>query len=485
MVWDGEYDCLFIGGRWVPAATDERIEVVSPYTEQIVARVPSGSNADIDAAVAAARTAFDHGPWPRLPRAERLAALSRLSAGMSAAETTMAELVTTEMGCPITQSRAIHAQRPRLIVDSMIEIGRTYPFTEVRSSDSGRARVTREPIGVVAAIVPWNAPHLVSMMKLAPALLAGCTVVLKPSPETPLDAYLLAELVSRAGFPDGTVNVVPAHRGPSEYLVTHPGVDMVSFTGSTAAGRRIGELCGGMLRRTALELGGKSAAIVLDDADLAATVEAVRVGAFRNTGQVCSAKTRVVVSRGRAGEFVEALRAATAAMTVGDPFDPGTEFGPLVTAQHRERVEALIRVGQQAGATTVLGGGRPQDLGTGWFVEPTIFTDVEPSMRIAQEEVFGPVLCVLEYEDEDHAVAIANDSRYGLNGAVFSADPEHALAVADQLRTGTVELNGNPAGLAAPSGGVKDSGLGRELGPEGITEFVEFKSIGLPRDLVL
>nr|WP_063063459.1 aldehyde dehydrogenase [Nocardia violaceofusca] len=485
MVWQGKYDSLFIGGQWVAPSTDERIDVVSPYTEQTIASVPAGANADIDAAVAAARRAFDHGPWPRMSLADRLEVMGRLSAEMRAAETLMAEVVSAEMGCPITQSHSIQALRPRLIVDAMIDLAQEYPFDEIREAPSGRARVTREPVGVLAAIVPWNAPHLVTMMKLAPALLAGCTVVLKPSPETPLDAYLLAEFLSRAGLPDGVVNIVPAHRDPSEYLVTHPGVDMVSFTGSTGAGRRIGSLCGGLIRRAALELGGKSAALVLDDADLESTVEALRVGAFRNTGQVCSSKTRVVVSRRRATEFIDALRAATESMPVGDPSDPATEFGPLVSARQREAVEGYIRAGGAEGATAVLGGGRPAGLDTGWFVEPTIFAGVRPEMRIAQEEIFGPVLSVLEYDTEDEAVAIANDSSYGLNGAIFTADPQHALALAERIRTGTVEINGNPVGLAAPVGGVKNSGLGRELGPEGFDEFIEFKSVGLPRDLTV
>ncbi|MFF0494009.1 aldehyde dehydrogenase [Nocardia sp. NPDC004068] len=485
MVWQGEYDRLFIGGRWEVPSTDEVIEVISPYTEKPIARVPAAGTADVDAAVAAARAAFDRGPWPRMSLADRIEVLGRLSAGMRDAETLMAELVSDEMGCPITQSHGIQAVRPRLIVDAMIDLARAYPFDEIREAPSGRARVTREPVGVLAAIVPWNAPHLVTMMKLAPALLAGCTVVLKPAPETPLDAYLLAELLTRAGLPDGVVNIVPAHREPSEYLVTHPGVDMVSFTGSTGVGRRIGALCGGLVRRVALELGGKSAAVVLDDADPESTVSALRTGAFRNTGQVCSAKTRVVVPRGRAADFTDALRAATERMPVGDPADPTTEFGPLVSARQRETVERYIRSGRAEGATVVLGGGRPAGLDTGWFVEPTIFAGVRPDMRIAREEIFGPVLSILEYDTEEQAIDIANDSSYGLNGAIFTADPGRAVQIAERIRTGTVEINGNPVGLAAPVGGVKDSGVGRELGPEGFDEFIEFKSVGLPRDLAM
>ncbi|GHB73585.1 putative aldehyde dehydrogenase [Streptomyces viridiviolaceus] len=482
MVWQGNYGKLYIGGRWVaPSVDGETIPVVSPSTEEEIARVPAASHADVDRAVEAARTAFDQGPWPRMKLEERIGALRGLSARLAEHESVMAELVTAEMGCPITQSHAIQALRPRLILDTMIELAPKYPFDSLRDSATGRARVTREPVGVVAAVVPWNAPHLVTMMKLAPALLAGCTVVLKPSPETPLDAYLLAELIDRSGIPDGVVSVVPAHREVSEYLVSHPGVDKVSFTGSTAAGRRIAAVCGQAVRRVTLELGGKSAAIVLDDADLDATLESLRVGAFRNTGQVCSAKTRVLVSRRRAKDVIDGLVELTAAMPVGDPFDPETEFGPLVTAQQRERVEGYIRSGRASGATVAYGGGRPEGPANGWFVEPTLFSKVESSMRIAQEEIFGPVLSILEYDHEDEAVAMANDSEYGLNGSIFTADVEHALDLATRIRTGTVEINGNPAGLSAPSGGYKCSGIGRELGLEGFDSFVEIKSVGLPR----
>nr|WP_205415410.1 aldehyde dehydrogenase [Rhodococcus jostii] len=481
-MWQGNYNQFYIDGKWVAPSTNEVISVVSPFTEQEIARVPAAANADVNDAVTAARTAFDQGPWPRMTLGERVEILRHLSELLAANETVMAELVTAEMGCPITQSHAIHAMRPRLILDASIDLALEYPFDVTRESATGRARVTREPVGVVAAIVPWNAPHLVTMMKLAPALLTGCTVVLKPSPETPLDAYLLADMIDKAGFPAGVVNVVPAHRDVSEYLVTHPGVDKVSFTGSTGAGRRIGALCGEAVRRVTLELGGKSAAIVLDDADLDSAAEALRAGAFRNTGQVCSSKTRVVVSRTRAKDLIDALVAATEKMPVGDPSDPSTEFGPLVTAQQRQRVEGLIRSGRGSGAGIALGGGRPRGLDTGWFVEPTIFTNVESSMEIAREEIFGPVLSILEYDDEDHAIAIANDSQYGLNGSIFTADVQHAVDLAARIRTGTVEINGNPVGLSAPVGGFKSSGIGRELGVEGFDAFVELKSVGLPRD---
>ena len=480
MVWQGEYTKLFIAGDWVAPTSTELIDVVSPVTEQVLARVPAASTADVDRAVAAARKAFDEGPWPRMQPAERMALLARLGDEFAEHHETLAQLVTEEMGSPITLSRWYQAGVPKTWIESYLQVGAEYPFEEVRSSQWGSALITREPVGVVAAIVPWNAPQVVTMAKLAPALLAGCTVVLKPAPETPLDSYLLAEMLHKVGLPDGVVNIVPAHRESSEYLVTHPGVDKVTFTGSTAAGQRIASLCGQDLRRVTLELGGKSAGIVLDDADLGATVESLRLGAFRNSGQICTLKTRILVSRDRRDEFVDQLAGMVGSLPVGDPADPATEVGPMVTARQRERVEGYIKIGSDEGAKVVLGGGRPAGLDRGWFVEPTIFVDVEPSMRIAQEEIFGPVVTILGYDGEDEAVAIANNSQFGLSGAVYTSDPERGLRIARQIRTGTVELNGSPVGATAPIGGFKASGLGREAGPEGLSEYMEHRSIGLP-----
>jgi len=321
------------------------------------------------------------------------------------------------------------------------------------------------------------------VQKVVPALLAGCTVILKPSPETPLDAYLLAQLLSEAGLPDGVFNVCPAEREVSEYLVTHPGVDKVAFTGSTAAGRRIASLCGQALRRVTLELGGKSAGIVLDDADLEDTVERLRMGSFRNSGQVCSLKTRLLVSPRRLPELLDRLVALVESMPVGDPHDPLTQIGPMVSRRQRNIVESYISSGRAEGANLVVGGGRPAGMDSGWYVEPTIFSGVEANMRIAQEEIFGPVLSVLTYDDEEQAVTIANNSAYGLNGAVYTSDVGRGLAIARRLRTGTVEINGNPAGVIAPSGGFKASGIGRENGAEGLDAYTELKSLGLPLDV--
>ncbi|TCK25776.1 aldehyde dehydrogenase [Pseudonocardia endophytica] len=484
MVSTGTDSKLFIGGRWVEARSTETLTVTSPFTTQPIASVPSASVPDVDAAVAAARQAFDHGDWPRTSLKERIAVLSRVSDALGARADEIASLVTDEMGCPITLSRSMQAAGPKVVLDTFLELAPDYPWVSERQAATGRSVVLREPVGVVAAVVPWNAPLLISIMKLAPALLAGCTVVLKPAPQTPLDAYLLAELLSEAGLPDGVVNVVPADREVSEHLVAHPEIDKVAFTGSTAAGRRIASLCGHDLKRVTLELGGKSAAVLLDDADFGPAVEQLRTGSFRNSGQVCSLKTRIIVPRSREREFLDAFSAMVSTMPVGDPTDPDTQIGPLVSDVQRGRVEGYIRSGRDQGAQVVLGGGRPSGLGDGWFVEPTVFAGVDPSMTIAQEEIFGPVVSVLAYDDVDEAVAIANDSAYGLNGSVFTGDPQRGFDVARRIRTGTVELNGSPVGFHAPIGGFKSSGIGREAGPEGFDAYVEIKSVGLPKGFV-
>ncbi|MFW0793504.1 aldehyde dehydrogenase [Gordonia sp. CPCC 205515] len=484
MVWQGNYDKLFIGGKWVDPESAETFAVISPSTEEVIARVPQGTTADMDKAVAAARAAFDQGPWPRMALEERIAVLRKLSAKLEERQDDAAELVSAEMGCPITLSTKMQSIGPRLLLNSFIALAPQYNWRDIRQSATGNALVTREPVGVVAAIVPWNAPLLITMIKLAPALLAGCTMIIKPTPQTPLDAYLLADLLAEAGLPDGVVNVVPADREVSEYLVRHRGVDKVSFTGSTAAGRRIGALCGEDLRRCTLELGGKSAAVLLDDADLDLAIPSIRALSLRNTGQVCSNKTRIVVAASRRDELLDRLVDMVHSMPVGDPFDPATEIGPVASAVQRERVEGYVNDAKAAGLKLLVGGGRPDALDRGFYVEPTIFADVDPNAKIAQEEVFGPVLTVHTFGDENEAIDIANNSEYGLNGSVFTADPEHALAFARNIRTGTVELNGSGVGFHAPIGGFKNSGIGREAGLEGFDAYVELKSYGLPADLL-
>jgi aldehyde dehydrogenase (NAD+) len=482
MDWQANTDKLFIGGAWVAPASTDTISVISPVTEAVIATVPSSAAADVDKAVAAARVAFDQGPWPRMTVPERLVVLRAFRDLYAARRGDVAKLVTDEMGCPITSSHVVQADAPRLILEAYLEVAETFPFRELRKSATGSALITREPLGVVAAVVPWNVPQSVIMQKLAPALIAGCTVVLKPAPETPLDAYLLADLMHEAGLPPGVLNVVPADREASEHLVSHPGVDKVGFTGSSAAGRRIAAICGNDLRHVTLELGGKSAAIFLDDADLDAAVESLRFGSFRNSGQVCSLKTRLLVSERREQELLDRLVALIESMPVGDPYDEDTQIGPMVSARHRGVVERYLEMGR-AEAATIIGGGRPAGLDRGWFVEPTLFAQVDPNSRIAQEEIFGPVLTVHTYRDENEAVAIANNSSYGLNGAVFTTDLERGLDVASQIRTGTVELNGNAIGFKAPMGGFKASGIGREQGIEGLNSYMEPRSIGLPPEL--
>jgi aldehyde dehydrogenase (NAD+) len=482
-LWQGQYDRLFIGGRWVEPATDRKVQVVSPSTEELVATVPEAVEADVDAAVEAARRAFDQGPWPGMGLKERLDVLRHVSAGLAEKVSEIAHLVTSEMGSPISLSTSYQATAPRLMLDSFIDLAPAYSWQDVRRSATGNALVTREPVGVVAAIIPWNAPLLTSIIKVAPALIAGCTVILKPTPETSLDSFMLADLFQKAGLPEGVLNIIPAQRGASEYLVRHSGVDKVSFTGSTGAGQRIGALCGNDIRRCTLELGGKSAAILLEDADLDAAIAAIRSVSLRNTGQVCSNKTRLVVARSRRDEVYDRLINMIRSMPLGDPFDPATEIGPLANLNQRTRVEGYIADGKASGATLLIGGGRP-DIDRGYYISPTIFTDVDPNDKIAQEEIFGPVLTVHTFDTEEEAISIANNSDYGLNGSVFAADPEHALAVARRVRTGTVEINGNPGGFHAPIGGFKRSGIGREAGLEGFDAYVEIKSYGLPAPLV-
>jgi len=472
---------LFIDGDWAAPATGDTIQVVSPHSEQVIATVPEGSKADIDAAVAAARRAFDSGPWPRLSPQERIDVVQNFSNLYAGKMGDMAEIISTEMGAPLSFSNLAQAPAPWMQIEAFLNIARTFPWEETRAGSLGEVIVRHEPVGVVAAIPPWNVPQFTIMSKLIPALLAGCTIVIKPAPETPLDTYLMAELLQEAGVPAGVVNIVAAGREVGEHLVSHPGIDKVAFTGSTAAGRKIGAVCGQQLKRVSLELGGKSAAIVLDDADLAATVEGLKFTALMNSGQACVAQTRILASRANYDNVVEALAAGVGAMQVGDPLDPATEIGPMVAQRQQERVEKYIALGQEEGARVVLGGnGMPDGLTSGWYVRPTIFADVNNGMRIAQEEIFGPVLSVIPFDDVDDAVRIANDSEYGLAGTVWTGDVEAGLDVARQVRAGTYGVNTYTMDFAAPFGGFKNSGIGREFGPEGLSQYTELKSIYKP-----
>jgi aldehyde dehydrogenase (NAD+) len=482
-MWKGQYDRLFVGGRWVSPSSNDAISVVSPTTEEIIAEVPSATREDVDAAVDAAVAALESGVWLDQTLEQRLEVMHRFRALYAKRAPEMAELITEEMGCPIELSHLIQTGTPLAILDAYLELALDYPFRTLRGRGPSRALVTKEPVGVVAAIVPWNVPQSTLMMKLAPALLTGCAVIVKPAPETPLNAYLVAELLDEAGVPDGVVSVVPADREVSEYLATHPGVDKVAFTGSTAVGRHLASVCGAGLKRMTLELGGKSAAIFLDDADLTQAVEKLRLLSLRNSGQVCSLKTRLLVTERRKQDLIDALSGLLDSMPVGDPRLPTTQIGPMVSKRQQGIVNGYIESGIASGARVVAQQEVPQELDRGYFVPPTIFSEVTSDMKIAQEEIFGPVLSILTYDDVDHAVAIANDSPYGLNGAVFTEDLEHGMRVARRMRTGTVELNGSPAGFFAPTGGFKWSGVGREAGLEGFDEYVEPRSLGLPAEL--
>jgi aldehyde dehydrogenase (NAD+) len=474
---------LYIGGEWVEPETSATIDVVSPHTEKVIGRVPDASPADMDRAVAAARRAFDDGPWPRMTAADRAEGIKRLSGAVQSRAQDLADTISSENGSPKSWSLMGQVFSATMVLDTYAGLASGYPWEDRRTGALGTpVLVRRAPVGVAAGIIPWNVPLFISALKLGPAMAAGCPIVLKPSPETPLDGYLLADAVAEADLPPGVVNIVAAGRETGEHLVRHPGIDKVSFTGSTAVGKHIGEICGGMLKRLTLELGGKSAAIVLDDVNLdEATLGNLVQSGLMNNGQVCGAQSRVLVSKRRYQDVVDALGAAVGALKVGDPLDESVQVGPLVAERQRTRVQGFLDAGKEAGARVVVGGGRPSDQPTGWYIEPTVFADVNNDMKIAREEIFGPVLSVIPYDDEREAIALANDSDYGLCGSVWTADPEHGAAVAAQVRTGVVAVNSSMIlDFNAPFGGFKQSGIGRELGPEGIAPYTEYQTIILP-----
>ncbi|MFE0692449.1 aldehyde dehydrogenase [Streptomyces sp. NPDC058869] len=475
-----EHGRLFIGGEFTDPLSTEVIEVVSPHTEQVIGRVPHASRADVDRAVAAARRAFDEGPWPRMPLDERIAVITRIKDAFAVRHEEFARLISAQNGTPYSASVMVQALAAMMVWDSAITVARTFPYEERRDGVLGPLLVRREPVGVVAAVVPWNVPQFTAAAKLAPALLAGCTAVLKVSPETPLDAYVLAEIAEEAGLPPGVLSILPADREVSEYLVGHPDVDKVSFTGSVAAGRRVMEVASRNLTRVTLELGGKSAAVILPDADLEAAVAGIVPFAWMINGQACVAQTRILAPRSRYEEMAEAFAAAAGALRVGDPLDPTTEVGPLVARRQQQRSLDYIRLGQEEGAKILTGGSRPASQERGWYVEPTLFGSVDNSMRIAREEIFGPVICLIPYGDEADAVRIADDSPYGLSGSVWTADTERGIDIARRIRTGTYSVNTFSLDMLGPFGGYKNSGLGREFGPEGYGEFFEHKMIHLP-----
>ncbi len=479
-----ERDQLFIDGKWATPVSgpdlDAAITVISPHTEAVIGHAACAGPADVNRAVDAARTAFDTGPWPRMQPAERIEAITRLAGIYKERRADMAALISAEIGAPITFAKMAQVRLPLTMISAFCGLAANYKWQQVRPGLYGKdIRIVKQPVGVVGAVVPWNMPQFLTVCKVVPALLTGCSVVLKPAPESALDAQLLADLVAEADFPPGVLNVVPGGRDVGELLVSHPGVDKVSFTGSTAVGRQVAVACAEGLKQVSLELGGKSAAIVLDDADPSVVATGIQMASLANSGQVCNALSRILVPAARKDEFVDALAAALESMTVGDPADPNTQIGPLVAQRQQERVRGYIALGKREGARLVTGGtDMPDGLDTGWYVRPTLFSDANNDMRIAREEIFGPVLTVISYRDEDEAIRIANDSEYGLAGSVFTADVDRGYGIAARVRSGTFGVNeGYIMDPAAPFGGVKNSGYGRELGTEGIDSYTVSQSI--------
>ena len=458
------------------------LRLVSPHTEELLDEVPSSTPQQVDKAVSTARAAL--ATWSQTTAADRIELLRRFAALYADRGPELANLITAEIGAPISFALRAQVGLPAMMIGAFCDIAESYPWQETRAGYFGAdIHVRREPVGVVAAVVPWNMPQFLTITKVVPALLAGCAVVVKPAPETSLDALLLARLLAEAGLPPHVVQVLPGGTAVGQQLVGHPGVDKVSFTGSTAAGRAVAAACAANLTKVSLELGGKSAAIALDDAAPDTVAAGVRAASLSNSGQICNALTRILVPAARHDEFVDALAAEMAQIVVGDPTDPGTQMGPLVNRRQQHRVLDLIDAGRAAGARLVLGGpGLPDGIDRGWYVRPTLFSEVSNSMPIAQEEIFGPVLTVIGYRDEQEAVAIANDSRYGLAGSVWTADTDRGLAVAARIKTGTFGVNqGYTMDPVAPFGGVKDSGYGRELGREGLEGYLDSKSIAVAR----
>ncbi|MEV4222533.1 aldehyde dehydrogenase family protein [Nonomuraea sp. NPDC049725] len=464
---------LYIGGAWTASVSGEAVEVVNPATEEIIDRVPAGAPGDVDAAVRAAARAFPG--WSSLPPADRAKPLAAAAELIVERADDIARTIAADMGSPLGFALKVQTLMPAGVLASYAQLAETHP----RETRVGNSLVVKEPVGVVAAITPWNYPLHQIVAKVAPALAAGCTVVLKPSEVAPLAAYALADILHEVGLPPGVFNLVSG-RGPvvGEALAAHPAVDLVSFTGSTAAGRRVATLAADGVKRVALELGGKSANLILPDADLTAAVKAGVANCFVNAGQTCSAWSRMIVHRDQYDQAVRLAVEATAKYTVGDPFDEATRIGPLVSAAQRDRVVRYINRGHEEGARLVAGG-TERPLPRGFYVEPTVFAAVEPGMTIEQEEIFGPVLTIIPYTAEDQAVEIANGTPYGLSGAVWAGTEERAVAVARRLRTGQVAVNGGRFNPMAPFGGYKRSGIGRELGEHGLEEFFEVKAMQL------
>jgi betaine-aldehyde dehydrogenase len=470
-----EYDGLYIGGRWRAPSSTDRIEVRSPANGELVGSTPKANAADVDAAVAAARAAFDTGEWPRLSVGERVATLTRLRDHLQLRADELNALGTRENGVPLAVQPVLRALE---LFDFTLTAAGDFPFERERQGIFGRqASIVREPVGVVAAIVAANGPLLQAVGKVAPALVCGCTVVLKPPVETPLLTMALAEAAEAAGLPAGVLNVVPGDVDAGQHLVGHPDVDKVSFTGSAAAGRQIGTVCGRQLKRLTLELGGKSAAIVLPDADMDVTARGIAGGCMAYAGQRCAALSRAFVPRAQYRRFVDAIVAAVADLKVGDPMALDTFVGPLVSQRQLGKVQGHVAAAIAEGATLELGGHRIESMPHGWYFEPTVLTDATNDMQIAREEVFGPVLCVIPYDAVEEAIAMANDSQYGLTAAVFSSDRQVAQQVAGSIRAGSIGINASAGEIGLPFGGYKSSGFGREYSVEAFDSFTEVKAI--------
>ena len=467
---------FFIDGQWVNPSGVVKLDLISPVTEELMIQMPEASEEDVDEAVAAARRAFDQGPWPRLSPGERGVYLARIADELRKRLPLLARLWTAQVGAPIGLSTYLSPQSIDLF-DYYAKLVTNYRFEEERSYPGGVARIVFEPAGVVGIITPWNAPIILLSYKIAAALAAGCTLVAKPSPETPFEAQILAECIEAAGLPPGVVNIVHGGREIGDYLVNRPQLDKISFTGSTAAGKVIAEACSKRLARVNLELGGKSAAIILDDASIPSVLNSLVPFSMPFSGQVCFSLTRVLVSKKNRDSFLDAYVSAVEAFKIGDPFDAATQLGPLSIRRQLERVQRYVAAGKAEGAKLVTGGGLVPGFDRGYFFQPTVFCDVDNDMTIAREEIFGPVLSVIAYEDEEEAVNIANASSYGLSGAVYTADPEKGYDIARRIRTGNVSVNGLCVNVEIPFGGFKQSGIGREGGIEGLEAYLECKSV--------
>ncbi|HEX9807627.1 MAG TPA: aldehyde dehydrogenase [Alteraurantiacibacter sp.] len=470
-------DKLFIGGKWVAATSGSSIEIVNPNNEEVVARVAEAGPDDMDAAIAAAREAFDNGPWPTTPPAERAAKLMEMADYLEQRVAELAAAWTAQVGglasfAPIMHGGAVAGIR------GIAALGNSFAWTEKRPGQQvDTAVIVREPVGVVVGIAPWNAPFGIMVNKVAYSLISGCTIIMKPSPETPLEAYIIAEAAEAAGLPPGVVNLVPAEREASDHLIRSTSIDKVSFTGSSVAGKHIASVCGGNMTRFTMELGGKSAAIIRDDFPLEAAANILGNTITVMSGQVCAMLSRAIVTKDRHDELAEKIAGVMKGIKIGNSEDPETQLGPLAMKRQLERVEMYIEEGRKSGADLVTGGQRPAHMNKGYFMEPTLFANVDNKSRIAQEEIFGPVLCLIPAEDEEDAIRIANESDYGLNGSVFTSDPQAAYDISRKVRTGVVAQNGMRMEFGLPFGGFKQSGVGREGGEEGIWPYLETKTI--------